>query len=413
MINQALGNQQTIDFITEQMDLQQNTNGPKAALNYLFFDNSFQLIPTISGKLGITPTPGLFNNISVSPTPMTEPGYVVVFVDNNSIGTDVWFDNVQVSHYNGEVLEEDHYYPFGLTLSESNNNPALPNQPFKYNGKELEKSFGLETYEYGARQYDPQIGRWKGIDPLADKYFGISPFAYVANNPVKYVDPDGRRILIFNVTFNERNETVIEKAIYNKGKLTNMDGSSYTNNSEYIKSTAKYYDNLRKKDGRYEKVISDLENHKNSKGEDEDHIITNVIPRVDFMKNGELRSNLRTLGSLRKPGETPTSPGIIRFVPEYDLKTFSGLIKTNTTPEDILIHETKHEWNFTVVQTGEQSHQTVASENPNEQINCEEVDATNFENINRDADGRELRTSHGPNQNIPKSNQIAPDDYKL
>jgi RHS repeat-associated protein len=119
-----------------------------------------------------------------------------VFVDNNSIGTDVWFDNVQVSHYSGTVLEENHYYPFGLTISESSNNPALPKQPYKYNGKELEKSFGLETYEYGARQYDPQIGRWKGIDPLADKYFGISPFAYVANDPIKFIDPDGRKIVI-------------------------------------------------------------------------------------------------------------------------------------------------------------------------------------------------------------------------
>ncbi|MNX72044.1 hypothetical protein D3C86_1033810 [compost metagenome] len=218
MINQALSNQETIDFIKTQMELQQNTNGPKAALNYLFFDQGFKLMPAISGKLGVTVTPGQFNNMSVSPTPMTEPGYVVVFVDNNSIGTDVWFDNVQVSHYSGQVLEEDHYYPFGLTISESSNNPAIPNQPFKYNGKELEKPFGLETYEYGARQYDPQIGKWKGIDPLADRYLSISPFAYVANNPIMYIDPDGRKINPANQKEWDKQKTNIENR---RGDLVN------------------------------------------------------------------------------------------------------------------------------------------------------------------------------------------------
>lgn len=131
--------------------------------------------------------------------------YLVVFVDNNSIGTDVWFDNVQVSHFSGQVLEENHYYPFGLTISESINNASLPMQPYKYNGKELEKSFGLEIYEYGARQYDPQIGRWKGVDPLADKYVDLSPFVYTANNPVRYVDYDGRH---YGLYFDEKTVTV-------------------------------------------------------------------------------------------------------------------------------------------------------------------------------------------------------------
>jgi len=126
---------------------------------------------------------------------VTHSGYIQVYIDNQSIGNDVWFHNVHLKHYTGQVLEEDMYYPFGLIISEDAGGNTTA-QPYKYNGKELIKDFGLETYEYGARQYDPQIGRFKGIAPLADKYYAISPFAYVANNPVKFVDPDGKVIML-------------------------------------------------------------------------------------------------------------------------------------------------------------------------------------------------------------------------
>ncbi len=55
---------------------------------------------------------------------------------------------------------------------------------------------GLDTYDYGARQYNPVLARWDRIDPLSEKYYNVSPYAYCANNPVRYIDPDGRDGLI-------------------------------------------------------------------------------------------------------------------------------------------------------------------------------------------------------------------------
>jgi RHS repeat-associated protein len=64
--------------------------------------------------------------------------------------------------------------------------------PYQFNAKELDDLTGM--YYYGARYYDPTVGIWHGVDPLADKYPNISPYTYVANNPIRYIDPDGRWI---------------------------------------------------------------------------------------------------------------------------------------------------------------------------------------------------------------------------
>ena len=65
-------------------------------------------------------------------------------------------------------------------------------QPYKYNGKELDLMHGLNTYDYGARQYNPVTGRWDRMDPLSEKYYNVSPYNYCMNNPIMFLDPDGR-----------------------------------------------------------------------------------------------------------------------------------------------------------------------------------------------------------------------------
>ncbi|MCP9235493.1 hypothetical protein NMA52_06005 [Lewinella sp. JB7] len=90
-----------------------------------------------------------------------------------------------------EIIQENHYYPFGLEMEGiwSRQQPETK-QRYRYNGKELNQDLGL--YDYGDRNYDPAIGRWLQIDPLADKMPGWSPYNYTMGNPINLVDPDGR-----------------------------------------------------------------------------------------------------------------------------------------------------------------------------------------------------------------------------
>ncbi len=86
------------------------------------------------------------------------------------------------------------YVPFGEVFIEERNNTW--NTPYLFNGKELDEETGL--YYYGARYYNPRVSQWLSVDPLAEKYPSISPYVYVANNPINAIDPDGRIIIFIN-----------------------------------------------------------------------------------------------------------------------------------------------------------------------------------------------------------------------
>ena len=88
----------------------------------------------------------------------------------------------------GYVQEVNHYYPFGLLFGESYEPDT---QEYKYNGKEFDEIHGLNLYDYNARFYDPALCRFTTIDPMCEKYYHLSPYAYCGNSPVNLVDPSG------------------------------------------------------------------------------------------------------------------------------------------------------------------------------------------------------------------------------
>jgi RHS repeat-associated protein len=99
----------------------------------------------------------------------------------------------------GGVVQANNYYPSGVTMAELPRRSDQGVQPYKFGGKELDRSYGLDFYDFEARAYNPVLMRFTGFDPLASKYPGISPYAYCLNNPVKYVDPDVRDIVLKNI----------------------------------------------------------------------------------------------------------------------------------------------------------------------------------------------------------------------
>ena len=148
----------------------------------------FRTTHIIAGKTTTTDyfDDAIYEN-GVLTTLLTELGYISL-VDGkyHYYLKDHQGNNRVVINQSGTVEETNHYYPFGGVFGTTGNT-----QPYKYNGKELDTKQGLNWYDYGARHYDAALGRFTTNDPLAEKYYSMSPYTYCADNPVKFIDPNG------------------------------------------------------------------------------------------------------------------------------------------------------------------------------------------------------------------------------
>jgi RHS repeat-associated protein len=108
----------------------------------------------------------------------------------------------------GALVQHVEYVPFGEVFVEERASTSSWRTPYLFNAKELDEETGL--YYYGARYYDPRTSVWLSVDPLAEKYPNVGSYVYCVNNPVKFVDPDGReKIIALN---SEKDKTIISGA---------------------------------------------------------------------------------------------------------------------------------------------------------------------------------------------------------
>ncbi|MEM9859100.1 MAG: RHS repeat-associated core domain-containing protein [Bacteroidota bacterium] len=175
--------------------LQGNSNNtvPAAYLNYILFDQN--MVYKQSGFKQIT-SASSNNTVLVSfdtDLVIPEPGFIYCFVSFENGTGRVFWDDFKVTHVEHPVIQTDDYYPFGLTFNSYERITAEPNR-YKFTGKERIDDLELGWDDFGARMYDPTLGRWNHIDPLANKYDMHSPYHYTLNNPIRYIDPDGMQI---------------------------------------------------------------------------------------------------------------------------------------------------------------------------------------------------------------------------
>jgi len=165
---------------------------------------------------------------------LTDDGYITL---NGTIPTYHYYlkdhqgNNRVVTYWNGSqwIAEQvNHYYPFGGLFAEG---ITTSSQPYKYNGKELDRMYGLDWYDYEARMYDSALGRFMVMDPMAEEMYSWSTYTYCLDNPIKHVDKDGKIPLLAGL-IGGATDYIIQVAVNKIGgkswseSLTNVDTKS-------------------------------------------------------------------------------------------------------------------------------------------------------------------------------------------
>ena len=175
------------DLLTPERPSEPSASPPKAYLNIVFFDEQFNYINSYFQRVSISCDQSrqpliLINNEA------QKNGWCYIYLSNES-NEPVYFDNFQVTHERGRIIEENHYYSYGLKNS-SISSAAIPSilNKFGYQSDFSENDAETALNEFALRHYDPQIGRWTTTDPYEQF---ASPYLGMGNSPVGNIDPDG------------------------------------------------------------------------------------------------------------------------------------------------------------------------------------------------------------------------------
>lgn len=197
-IANLLGASTNAPFITATEPDVNNAAGtnPKAYLTILFFDERFNFVATGSTSQRVTQAGDNASPLVLAGVQAPKNGYAFVYVSNET-AQPVYFDNMQVGLNHGRIIEEDHYYAFGLKIAGLSSNGLADSHDGYfgnknlYNDHMLDDDMALNWYDYGYRQYDAQTGRFLQTDPLVDVLPFLSPYHYAYNDPITHSDFSG------------------------------------------------------------------------------------------------------------------------------------------------------------------------------------------------------------------------------
>ena len=169
-------------------ELQQKP-APEAYMGYALYDSDSVLYE--QGKVILSKKARNKHEELIQKLAVKKDGFIETYLVNEP-AENVWFDQFRIMSTGPLIVQETHYDPWGVELSGLGYQyGGIKINPYLYNGKEANGHLGVNLFDYGARLYDPAIGRWFVVDPMAEKAPDWTPYRYGFNNPMKYTDPTG------------------------------------------------------------------------------------------------------------------------------------------------------------------------------------------------------------------------------
>ena len=237
---------------------------------------------------------------------------------------------------------------------------------YKYNGKELQEEMGLNMYDYGARNYDPALGRWMNMDEKSEKFSTYSPYNYCVNNPARVIDPDGKEI--YYITDNG-----VQYQYRNKNFYNTETGKKYNPKAKGAEKTL----------ATLLKAYQTIENSS-------DKVLKNQLHTLE--KSGNIHAiestNVNENNVDKEKGYAFSSRMQLNFTPEKLESLAKGSSDGKISTLEIVAHEMRHQYDWEIGNMKDKEKGSNATD-------PEEIRAVNNQNRARAIEGRIPETNYG------------------